>query len=103
MKESPGCSPEIREYAVRLVIISEYERYSRWVAVQSIAARTGCGAEILRCWMDKEELGCIYLRYVFRAEHSPPSLNLPPAGGEGNRDLACSLTRDAGPAYWKTG
>ena len=81
MKESPGCSPEVREYAVRLVIISEYECYSRWAAVQSIAARTGCGAEILCCWMDKGELGCIYLRYVFRAEHSPPLLTSPPRWG----------------------
>ena len=54
MNKRSGYSPEVRERAVCLVIMGEHEYPSRWAAIQSIAARPGCGAETLHCWMNKK-------------------------------------------------
>ncbi len=32
----------MRERAVQLVLASEYEHLSRWVAIRSVVAKTGC-------------------------------------------------------------
>ncbi len=49
-------SPEIRDRAVRLVLDHESEHRSRWMAVQSIAAKIGCSAHTLLDWVKKAEV-----------------------------------------------
>ena len=56
MNKRPGYSPEVRERAVRLVLTSEHEHSSRWVAIQSIATKIGCTPETLRSWINKIEV-----------------------------------------------
>ena len=41
-------SPEVREWAVRLVFDHEREYDSQWAAMQSIAEKIGCTTETLR-------------------------------------------------------
>jgi len=41
-------SPEVREWAVRLVFDNEREYDSQWAAMQSIAEKIGCTTETLR-------------------------------------------------------
>jgi transposase len=50
-------SPEVRDRAMRLVLDHEDEHRSRWVAVQSIAAKIGCSAHSLLDWVEKAEVG----------------------------------------------
>ena len=49
-------SPEARERAVRMVQEHVGEYPSRWAAVESIAARTGCAAQTLHGWTKKAEV-----------------------------------------------
>jgi transposase-like protein len=44
-------SPEVRERAVRMVLENAGEHPSQWAAVQAIAAKLGCSAEVLRRWV----------------------------------------------------
>jgi len=43
-------SPEVRERAVRMVLDHAGEYPTRWAAVVSIAAKTGCAAQTLHDW-----------------------------------------------------
>lgn len=44
-------SPEVRERAVRMVLEGTGEHPSQWAAVQAIAGKLGCSAEVLRRWV----------------------------------------------------
>lgn len=50
MKTTTKYSPEVRERAVRLVLVQQ-----EWVATCSIAAKIGCTAETLRRWVRSAE------------------------------------------------
>ena len=55
MNTSKRYSPEVQERAVRLVFEHEGEHESQWVAIGSIAAKSGCTAETLRKWVRQAE------------------------------------------------
>ena len=48
-------SPEVREWAVRLVWEYRDEYDSEWAAIGSIAAKFGCSTETLRNWVRRAE------------------------------------------------
>ena len=49
-------SPEVREWAIRMVLEREGEHASRWAAVCSIAAKIGCTPQTLHDWVKKAEV-----------------------------------------------
>ena len=49
-------SPEVRSWAVRLVVEHEHEHPSRWTAIMSIAAKIGCTPQTLLDWVKKAEV-----------------------------------------------
>ncbi len=51
MKKSSKFSPEVRERAVRLVQEHRGEYSSLWVAIEAIAAKIGCGPQVLHEWV----------------------------------------------------
>ena len=55
-KTTNKISPEVRERAVRMVLVHEGEHSSRWTAVQSIAAKIGCSPHTLLDWVKKTEV-----------------------------------------------
>ena len=55
MKNQISYSPEVRERAVRLVFEQQKEHESQWMAIKSIASKTGCTAETLRTWVRRTE------------------------------------------------
>ncbi len=55
MRKSVKFSPEVRERAVRMVMEAKGQHESQWAAIESIAAKIGCTAETLRCWVRRHE------------------------------------------------
>ena len=55
MNTTKRYSPEVRERAVRLVLVLEKDYPSRWAALNSIAAKIGCTSETLRRWCQLAE------------------------------------------------
>ena len=48
-------SPEVREWALRLVVKHEVAHDSQWATITSIAEKIGCSAETLRHWVRQAE------------------------------------------------
>ena len=63
-------SPEIRERAGRLVLGHQHEHESQWLAIVSVAAKTGCTSETLRsgCGVPRstEDVGLVWRRMSVR-------------------------------------
>ena len=55
MNKTTRYSPEVREWAVRMVFEHQAEYDSQWAALNSIAAKIGCTAETLRKWVRRAE------------------------------------------------
>jgi len=55
MNTSARYSPEVREWAVRLVFEHQGEYPWQWAAMQSIAPKIGCTAETRRTWLRQAE------------------------------------------------
>ena len=55
MNKTTRYSPEVREWAVRLVLEYQGEHESQWAAMVSIAAKIGCTAETLHKWVRQAE------------------------------------------------
>ncbi|TVR56278.1 MAG: hypothetical protein EA421_04135 [Gemmatimonadales bacterium] len=55
MTRSKRYSPEVREWAVRMVLEHEREYASQWEAIVSMAERFGCNRETLRRSVRKAE------------------------------------------------
>jgi transposase len=55
MSRQSRYSPEVREWAVRMVLEHQDEQPSQWAAIGSIAAKIGCTAETLRKWVRRTE------------------------------------------------
>lgn len=55
MNKSKTYSPEVREWAVRMVFEHAHEHPSQWAAIQSIAEKIGCSGETLRNWVRQAE------------------------------------------------
>ena len=55
MEKRMRYSKEVKERAVRLVIESEKDYGSQWMAITSIAAKIGCTPESLRRWLRQAE------------------------------------------------
>ena len=43
--------PEVRERAVRLVLVGGGDHPTQWAAINSVSAKIGCTAETLRKWV----------------------------------------------------
>jgi len=55
-QKSMHYAPEVRERAVRMVLMHQDDYPSQWAALQSIAAKIGCTAETLRKWVRQSEV-----------------------------------------------
>ena len=49
-------SPEVRERAVRMVLDGAGQHESRWSAILSISAKSGCAPQTLNDWVMKVEV-----------------------------------------------
>ena len=55
MKHSSRYSPELREWAVRLVLDPQGGHKTQWAAIVSVSSKVGCSAETLRKWVRRAE------------------------------------------------
>ena len=55
MNNTKRYSPEVREWAVRMVFEHEHEHASQWAAIRSISEKIGCTSETLRKWVRQAE------------------------------------------------
>ena len=55
MKKSNTYSPEVRDRAVRMVIEHRDDYPSEWAAIESIAPKIGCAAQMLHGWMRRQQ------------------------------------------------
>jgi transposase-like protein len=55
MKTPQRFSPDVREWAVRMVFEHREKYESQWAAIRSIAEKIGCAAETLRNWVRQAE------------------------------------------------
>lgn len=55
MNKSTRYSPEVRERAVRMVLVHQAGYGSQWAGIVSVASRLGCTAETLRSWVRRAE------------------------------------------------
>ena len=55
MKQRNSYSPELRKWAVRLVLDQQGEHDSQWAAILSVSSKVGCSAETLRKWVRQAE------------------------------------------------
>ncbi|WP_433914597.1 IS3 family transposase [Escherichia coli] len=55
MTKNTRFSPEVRQRAIRMVLESQDEYDSQWVAICSIAPKIGCTPETLRVWVRQHE------------------------------------------------
>jgi transposase len=51
MTKQTKYSPEVREWAVGMVLTHQNEHSSQWAAIRSITAKIGCTGETLRGWV----------------------------------------------------
>ncbi len=56
MRKSTKFSPEVRERAVRMVLVHRGEYPSLWAAIESISAKIGCAPQTLNEWVKKSEI-----------------------------------------------
>jgi len=69
MKKTVRFSPEVQERAVRMVVEAKGQYESQWAAIESIAAKIGCAAETLRCWVRRHERDTGQREGLTTAEH----------------------------------
>jgi transposase-like protein len=55
-KTTSKYSREVRERSVHLVLDNQGQHSSRWQAIMSISAKTGCSAHTLNEWVKKAEV-----------------------------------------------
>jgi transposase-like protein len=55
MNKTTKYSPEVREWAMRMVFKHQADYDSQWAALNSIASKIGCTAETLRKWVRQAE------------------------------------------------
>ncbi len=56
MNKSNKFSPEVREWAVRMVQEHRGEYASLWLAVESIVPKVGCAPQTLLTWIKRKEI-----------------------------------------------
>ena len=55
-RQSSKFSLELRKRTVQMVLDHQGEYSSQWVAIESIAGKTGCTAQTLRNWVRQHEV-----------------------------------------------
>ena len=79
-KVAASYSPEVRERAVRLVLEGGGDHPTQWAAINSVSAKIGCTAEMLRKWVRQAERDVAETRSVC-GWGSGPGRRAPTANG----------------------